>query len=139
MSEQVIAQALIDRLQALALSPVLPIAYPNRTFEPPEDDKFLRCHILHGETFAYSIEGTGSNRHYGVFQIDVNWRENEGVMKPLAVADQIIAQFRRATKITSNDVCIQITQSPYVGPLMHDDGRAKVPVSVPYTAFSPNA
>jgi hypothetical protein len=55
---------------AAAQSPALPIAYENRAFIPPANNRYLRAYIIPAPTNANTLEQT--DRDYeGIFQVSI--------------------------------------------------------------------
>jgi hypothetical protein len=132
-----IYEALAAQLAALALTPAMPIAWPNVDFKPPATG-YLRASFLPAATGAFARSGTGSNEHRGIFQIDVFWPENKGETEPSNKAAAIIAHFKRGTVLSREGATIRIDDPPYRGPSLQEPGFLQIPVSVPYHAFIPS-
>lgn len=135
--EAIILEGLLARLAALTTSPVMPVAYPNVSYDPPATG-YLRASHLPNETEQVTISATGQNRHFGLLQVDVAWPKGEGSLKPLEIAAQIVAHFKRGTLITQDGIAILIVAPPSVAPPLDDDPFWIYPVTIPYQADTAN-
>jgi hypothetical protein len=136
--EVAIELALLDRAQAFALENNLPIALPNILFDSPTpgvSSKYLRATILPADTLTLPI-GSGSDQHYGIFQMDVFYGTGGGEIAPKRIAAAITSYFIRGTRIVSNGFNIDIVQTPRIGPQTPDGTWTFLPVRIPYQTFA---
>lgn len=129
--ESQIAEALLARLAALTLSPVLQVAYPNKAFPTPpavdKPDTYLQASLLRASTRGIGINAW--DERAGILQVDVLYKAQDGEIKPLQIADSVAAWFGRGT-------LPNIYETPSVGSAMpNGDGYLKIPVSVRYRTF----
>lgn len=133
-------EALCDKLAALVLSPVLPIAYPGVTFPAQgaaKPDNYLEVTFLPNQTRQVTL-GADPQQVLGILQISVMWKSGQGFIKPLDIAASIISHFKGAV-LFKNGCRITVTQEPWAsGPIQETD-RVKIPVSIPYQAFEKEA
>ncbi|MCF3934347.1 DUF4128 domain-containing protein [Acuticoccus sp. M5D2P5] len=143
MAEKQIFTVLADRLGTLVLSPTLPIAWPNVDFTPPPrtgvgKGAYLRASHIPTTTDQITLGDSGYNRHRGIFQIDVVWPANGGLVAPMKVVDAIIAHFQRGTVLTEGGHIVRIYAPPHPGPVISSPPQIQIPVSVRYQADAPN-
>lgn len=138
-------KALIDRLLAFTVSPSIPVALPNVEFlskpTPGHDVFWLRATFLPAESFALSLDYGGDNQHYGIFQVDVFYYQGDGEYRPGAIATDIIAWFKRGTKMTQDGFIVETgvgDKIPKRERMIKDDPWVMIPVSIPYRTFAPN-
>lgn len=136
--ETKIFEGFAARLAALTLSPVMPVSYPNRSFSPPANGKYLRARHLPNTTTQITLGASGFNRHQGLFQIDVMWPLNAGETEPKEIAGAIIAQFKRGTEFTREGLLIRIPEPPSVAPALIDGVSYMVPITIRYQADAAN-
>lgn len=137
--EVAIELALLARAQAFAAANSLSIALPNAAFQPPtvsKTAKYLRATFLPADTNTLAI-GTGSDQHYGIFQIDVFFGTGGGEIAPSRIASSIISYFERNTVMTHDGFDVRVLKTPYRGPQMTKDAWTNIPVRIPYQIFAP--
>jgi hypothetical protein len=135
-TEAKIAEGLFKRLSAL--TPALPIAWPNRSFTPPSDGKYLRVSDLPLPTRGMSLTNDGTNEYSGLLQVDVMWPLNDGEQPATEAAGAVIAHFKRGTRMDNGGIRIDCVTA-YRSPALRDDPRWQVPVTVSYRAYAPNS
>lgn len=132
--ESQITEALLARLATLTLSPVLPVAYPNAAFTPPASGPYLAAHPpLRAETQGIGISAW--NEHAGVFQVDVVYRTQDGVIKPTQIADAVAAHFARGTRLANGAVHVRIDEPPSIAAPVTVAPDHRTPVSIRYRTF----
>jgi hypothetical protein len=131
-----ILEALNAQLAALVLSPVVPIAWQNKSFTP--SGAYLRPWLLPVRTDALTVSVLGSNDYAGLYQVDVFWPSGSGLTDPMERASAIAAHFKRGTRISREGITVRIDDPPWPGPALQEPNWIQVPVSVPYRAFVPN-
>lgn len=140
--EVAIESALLNRLNALVLSPSVPISLPNIPFTPPAEGQgacWLRATFLPATSTALSVDYEGSNQHYGIFQVDVFYGQGGGELAPGRIATAILAWFKRGLALTKDGFTVQVTRLPYRKQMIRDDPWMMIPVCIPYQAFAGSA
>lgn len=142
-AEASILAALNARLASLSFSPAIPVAFPNVAFAPPtpsQTAKYLRVTHLPADTFAQGISFDDANKYTGIYQIDLFTGNNFGEPNAVAIAEQIIAQFKRGTKLAKNNFTIEILDPPSRLPYVQDDSGSwwMLPVRIVYTCYARN-
>lgn len=129
-----ILSALLTRLQAL--SPVIDIARPGKTYIPVEGVPYQRVHLLPTATQNFTQGDPASilEEHSGLFQISLNYPYGKGAGDALTRAGLIKNHFKRGSTLTAaNGVIVRILRTASIGPeLPGDAGWFVIPVSVPY-------
>lgn len=136
--EALIADALFRHLSTLSLSPALQIAWQGTSYDPPSDGgAYLRASYIPNTVDTATISRW--DRRYGIFQVDVMWPENKGVIPAAEVAGQIADHFPRdTTKLTAGTSTVKIYRTPVIGSALPDPPRMMIPVSVYYECFHEN-
>lgn len=132
-SDTKVWQALATRLATLTFSPALPIAWPNTTFSPPGDRKWLRLNEIPASTTPFALSG-GTNEHIGLMQVDVFRPLNEGHVPAKEVAGAVAAHFPPALRLFSEGVKVVVTRSE-LGPVLKQDTEIMLPVTIRWRAF----
>ena len=131
--------ALRGRVEALALNPVHPVAWPNEAFTQPAGP-YLKVINLPNRTERLFLKGTDPHRYQGILQVSA--------MYPLAVlngetiarelAGQVAAHFPAGLSLFYGSVRVDITTRPTVAQGFRDDASSRwlTPVSIPYECFA---
>lgn len=136
--EVAINAALIARAQAFATAQGMAISLPNIAFTPPTASataKWLRATFLPAPTSTLPV-GSGSDRYYGILQIDVFHGAGAGEYAPGRIASAVIDYFKRGTTMTKDGFTVRVYRRPSRGPMIVADGWAHIPVSINYEAFA---
>jgi hypothetical protein len=139
--EFAVEAALLESAQLFATSQSLQIAMPNIAFVPPTVSltaKYLAAAFLPAPSFPLAVSFSGTNQHYGIFQLAVYYGQGSGEMGPARIVAQIIQWFAPGTLMVRDGFTIRILKTPYRGPLLKADPWTFIPVSIPYTSFAPN-
>lgn len=134
--ESQIVEALLTRLAALALSPAVPVAYPDVTFPATgttKPDTYLDAKRLPAGARAIGISAW--NEYPGIFQVDVVTKKGGGAIKSTQIADAVAAWFPRGTSLTNGGVQVDIYDPPAIAPSIDDDPYTRIPVSIRYRTF----
>lgn len=131
--ETKVFRALTDRLDAFVIANPIAVAYPARDFSPPAETPYLRISWLPARTDPVAIKRT--NEYSGIFQVDVFWPDNKGLIKPLEFAALLVAHYVRGTTLFREGIKVRVHRPPSVAPAMQEPGWVQVPVSIPYQAF----
>jgi hypothetical protein len=138
--EVAIEAALLAHAQAFATANSLTIAMPNLPFTPPtstQTAKWLRTSFFPAPTDTLAV-ANGTNRHYGLLQIDCFYGQGAGELAPGRIAAAAIAYFKRGTTLTRDGFTIRILKAPSRRPHIKDDPWIFVPVRIEYVAFASN-
>lgn len=139
--EVAVNMALIARAQAFATAQGIAISLPNIALTPPNQTataKWLRATFLPAPTATLPV-GSGSDRYYGILQIDVFYgtgTEGTGEYAPGRIASAVIDYFKRNTEVTKDGFKARVYRRPSRGPMIVADGWAQIPISINYEAFA---
>ncbi|HEV7253877.1 MAG TPA: DUF4128 domain-containing protein [Mesorhizobium sp.] len=134
-AEAAIPDALFRHLDTLTLSPALPIAWPGKPFTPPAG-AYLELTFLPNTNRNLFLGNSDPTQHVGLLQVTVVGAPKEQVVALNDIAGRIVAHFAKGTTVEKDGVRVRITAKPSVAPPLLDDGRKRVPVSIPYQAFA---
>jgi len=136
--EVAIESALLARAQAFATAQGLAISLPNVAFTPPaagQNVKWLRATFLPAPTATLPI-GSGSDRYYGIMQIDVFHGQGAGELAPGRLASQVIDHFKCNTAVTKDGFTTRVYRRPSRGPMIKDDPWMMIPVTINFECFT---
>ncbi|ULR87392.1 phage tail terminator-like protein [Comamonas sp. B21-038] len=117
----------------LAMPGVLPTAFENVPFKPPEGP-YQACYHLVNSPVDLGIEGTLTEER-GILQITLRYPEGKGRQVTDAMADQLKQHFKPAQIIQGPGFRIELNKTPTVSSGTPDEGRWTVPVSIFWEAY----
>lgn len=125
--------AFTTRLDALVLSPPLPVAWPGIPFEPPATGMWLEARHFPGEPVDLIWDNDTQQNSMGFFQVSVFWRPgtNTGQNSQLAaseIADLVIAHFPKGLNIDA----MKVRKGPWQSTAVNLPGKSFIPVTIPY-------
>ena len=130
-----VRHALFEHLDALVLTPTLPIAWPEaEAFTPPGDGRYLEASLVFNAPRFEAL--TDGLLDQGQLVVNVVWPRNQGDADVLAVAqtvrdhfitDPLLSLFHGGTKV-------KISGQPWISSLKSETSAVRVPVTVPWTA-----
>lgn len=127
--------ALRGRVEALALSPALPVAWPNEAFTPPAGP-YLKIEHVPNRTLRIFIPSTSPHHYRGILQIGVMTKLNQGVGYPTEIAGDIADHFPADLKLPAHGVMLRVTSHPSIGPAQPQATHLMIPVSIDYEAYA---
>ena len=133
--ETAIWLALKARVQALVLSPVLPVAWPNESFTKPAGGYLRVTHIPNLNRRLF-IGSTDPHQRLGLLQVDVFMPRNQNVAVALEVAGKVAAHFPTDLSMVYGDVSVRVQSAPTVAQPIDDDTHLMVPVTIPVECFA---
>ena len=131
-----IEKALFARLNALVLSPVLPIAWPNKSFDKPADQKYLRAVFVPNTANRVLIGSAEPHQLLGLLQVSVYWTKNDGEIAARAIADAVAAHFSCDLRLTFGAQRVRITKQPDVRDMIVEDAAIQIPVMIAWEAWA---
>lgn len=137
--EVAIESALLNRLVALTLSPVVAVSLPNITLAEPAGvpgARWMRAAFLPADSFAIGIANNAHNQHYGLLQVDVFGYLGDGDLGPRRIAAAVVSWFKRGTRCSKDGFMATVTDTPRVRAGIKDDPWWMIPVSIPYRCFA---
>lgn len=132
-----IFDGLMRRLHALTLSPAMPVADPNVSFDPPSAG-YIRAQHFPNTALQQELGDTGRNRFTGQLLLGVFKPLNTGATEANEVAGAIAAHFKRGTVITEDTQIIRIIRPPLVTGGLPEKSFFQIPVTVFYQADASN-
>ena len=136
MIEQDIETALFERVASLTLSPVLPVAWPNVNFTPPDDGKYLEVSHFPNGVSRYALGGGNASSRIGLLQLTVVTPLNQGPANATAIAGEVAAHFNDATVMFEGVAKVFVTKAPELAPAIKSDVSWSVPVTISYECNS---
>lgn len=134
-----IPDALMTAVSAFAdaQSPPLAVAFPDILFTPPVGVPYLDVAHLPNRTDTATIGDGGSQRLQGFLQVAVMWPAGDGgAILASNLAGQVLAHFAKGSRFSSDGTLVRIIRAGWVSPPLTEPDRLRVPVSIPYVAFS---
>lgn len=123
-------------MAAFAITPELPVAWPNVPFDNTVPDGYLRVSHIPNTSQRLFIGSTDPHRKRGILQLDVFAKKSEGPSRASTVADAIAAWFGADLKLRHGEVTVRIVKDPDIVEAMPDDTHWMVPVVVQYESYA---
>jgi hypothetical protein len=127
-----VLDALLARVAALTLSPVLPVDYPEAAFDTPADGKYLAVSFYPNRPMAQGL--TSARVDQGLLQITVVWPKNHGLIAPNAIVQAVINHFPNALALQSGATRVKISGQAWTAAPITDTDRVSIPITIPWTA-----
>ncbi|TGV61118.1 hypothetical protein EN784_01585 [bacterium M00.F.Ca.ET.141.01.1.1] len=127
--------ALKGRVQALVLSPALPIAWPNEDFTKPLAG-YLRVTHVPNINRRRLIGSTEPHQRFGLLQIDVFAKKNQDASVAAEIAGQVATWFPADLKLRYGVTTVRLTKAPDVAQAIADDTHWLTPITIAYEAFA---
>ena len=134
--EENIEAALLDRLRQLTLSPALPVAWPNRKFDPPAGGAYLRVDHLPNVNERFLLGSAAPHHRRGILQVTAVLPLNQGPTPATKIAGEVAAHFPADLALYSGGIKVEITDAPSRAPALRTDVSWNVPVSINYECFA---
>lgn len=136
-TEARIKALLLARLGTLAGDAgALPIAWPNKSFTPPNAGKFLRVDFIPNRVDRLEIASDGAHQMRGLLQVSVMWpRGDDGTDPPLDIAGAIVAAYPADLMLWDGDVKVRVYERPAVAGVIVEDQRVMIPVTILWEEF----
>lgn len=135
MSNVIIRTAFESRLAtwAAAQSPALPIAYENRAFIPPANNRYLRAYVIPAKTQANTLEQT--DRDYeGIFQVSIVQPLTAGTASSATIALALDALY--PASFLEGSTRIFVTSPMSIAPAIIESNNYVLPVSCFYRVLA---
>lgn len=113
----------------------LPIAWPNKSFTPPNDGKFLRVDFIPNRVDRLEIASDGAHQMRGLLQVSVMWPLNVGTDDALDIAGAIVAAYPVDLRLWDGDVSVRVYERPAVAGVIVEDQRVMIPVTILWEEF----
>lgn len=131
-----IMAALFARVSSLALTPAMPVAWPNVAYTPPANQRYLRVQFVPNVANRIVIDSDGPHQHLGLLQLSVYGKKNNGEASVRADAAAIAAHFPCDLKLTSGDVTVRVTKRADVRDLIVEDAAVQIPVIISWECWA---
>lgn len=131
MNNGAIHKALARRLEQVANTLLVPVAWENTPFTPPTSGIYLEENFLPAETEDVFVQGTKAIRR-GVYQVTVVYPLAKGTQAAAALADKIAEEFPNNAIIDTTNPALFVNGFSDVFTGISDDRAYRVPVSIPY-------
>lgn len=129
-------EALFARVASQVFSPVLPVAWPNVSFTPPANQRYLRVQFVPNVANRFLIDSDGAHQHLGLLQVSVCWTKGAGETAPREIAGAVAAHFPCDLKLTSGSVRVRITKRPDVSDIIVEDAAIQIPVMIAWETYA---
>lgn len=125
--------ALLDRVDTIVLTPVLSVAYPDVTFTPPNDNKYLEIIHIPNDVDNYAWDNEDAEIYKGLLNINIHWSGNVGNVPVKNIADNIINNyFSKGTILTQGSTKVHIYKKPSVSAPIKNGAYRFVTVKISY-------
>lgn len=121
--------AIKARIEALTFTPAIPVAWPNKDYQPT-GDRFLQVAIVPAPAQRMTLDAL--HRRAGSVVITVASRPNNGSGEGDGLADGVAAHFPADLKLTAGSQRLRITASPSIREGFLDGGFWRTPVVIPF-------
>ena len=131
MSATDILSDFMERLDALVLSPVLPVIWAGMKETPPSTGMWLEVRYFPNEPKDLTVDNDSQQDTLGFFQVAVFYRPTKGQNLQIAaseVADLIIAHFPKGFEMNE----VRVRKGPWQSPAVDLEGMSFIPVTIPY-------
>lgn len=128
--EMQIIKAALDKLQSGG-PPGVPVAWPGISFDPPSgpEARWLEASIFPAEPDNIAWQSDSPHRYEGFIQVLVGFRPNRlGAKAAWDLAGHVIALYPKGTQIGP----VKVSRRPGLGPLVAENGRNSIPVTIRY-------
>lgn len=131
MNNGAIHKALAKKLETVAATMAIPVAWENVQFEPPTTGIYLEEDFLPAENEDVFVQGTKAVRR-GIYQVTVVYPLGKGSQKAATLADTIAEAFPNNAVIDIANPALFVNGFSDVFSGLSDDVAYRVPVSIPY-------
>jgi hypothetical protein len=83
----------------------------NQNYDPVHDAPYLRSIFLPAEPVAAALGTDAANRCFGLYQIAIHYPAGKGRGPALAIADQLVALFKRGLILTEDGSEVKIVRA----------------------------
>lgn len=132
--ESTIPSILFARVAELALTPALPVSFPDIPFTPPASAYLEVRHLPNGNVNLF-VGDDAPIQYRGILQITIVYPSGKGIVAPNEVAGKLVDHFKKGTILRSSGVRLRIYEQPSVAAAVQDTERVRVPVSILYQVF----
>lgn len=133
-----VKEALYQRLDALTLSPALPVAYfDDLEFQKPSDNKYVEARIFTAPPIDLHVGANSEPVQYeGFLQLTLIWPEGDGEIPPAEKLDLLCNWFKRGTRLScGGTVTLEVFRTPTLLSPIKEEPRVRYPVTIYYRVF----
>lgn len=130
-----IMAALFARVASFDIEPAR-IAWPNKAFTPPADQKYLRVMFVPNTAGRVTIDSDGQHQNMGLLQVSVYWTKNQGESAVRERAAAVAAHFPCDHKLDAGSCRVRITKRPDVRDLIVEDAAVQIPVMIQWECWA---
>jgi len=134
--ESEIMELLFARLSSFVASPTLPIAWPNVSFAPPSNHRYLRVRFVPNVANRITIDSDGPHQLLGLLQVSVYWTKGVGEKDARNVAAAVASHFPTDLRLNSGSLSVRISKRPDVRDMMVEDVAIQIPVMIAWECFA---
>jgi hypothetical protein len=127
--------ALRARVEALVLSPALPVAWPNEAFTKPTGG-YLRVTWIPNLNRRLFLRGSDPHQRLSLLQVDVFAKKNQNVAVAIEISGKVAAHFPADLHMTAHGVTARVAKAPEVAQPLDDETHLMVPVTVQIEALA---
>lgn len=120
-------------LKSFGTANTIQVALENIDAPISTDKPYLASYMLLAETEQADLYWT--EQRSGIYQVDINVGSEKGSATINKLADQLNTAFKPGSFFQRNDICAEV-QRVSLGPLIVQNGWAKRPLSIDFTAFT---
>src|SRR5690606_8375548 len=125
------------RIRLSTLTPVIPIADTNTNYTPVSGTPYHEEFLLPATPQAAGIGVNAKNFLSGIYQVNCVYPTAQGRLNATTRAALVRTHFKRGTQLTTGQTVLTV-QGVGINPPFMRDGWWVVPVSIRYTADTPN-
>lgn len=122
-------------VEALVLSPELPVAYPDVPYTSDPDQDYLRFSWFPNNNFRFLVS-SGPHQRRGLLQLDVFVQKRQDASVGIEIAGQVAAHFGTDSLMVYEDIALRVIKAPDVARPMDDVSHTMIPVSVSYEVYA---
>lgn len=120
-------------LKAFGTANAIEVVLENIDAPTSTDKPYLASYMLLADTEQADLYWT--EQRSGIYQVDINVGSTKGSAPINKLADQLNAAFKAGSVFQRNNICAEV-QSVSLGPLIVQNGWAKRPLTINFTAFT---
>jgi hypothetical protein len=132
MTTTSVLSAFLTRLDTLAFSPEIPIAWPGVVYDPPSTGMWLEASLFPNEPRELSWDSDSCHDTRGFCQVSVFYRKGGGQVDASTTADAIIAHFPKGLALGP----VRVQKRPWQSPAVPLDDRIFIPVTIRYQGIT---
>ena len=132
-AEVAILRAMYRRVASASTD--LPLEWVGRSFDVPENRRYVRVALLPAGTERVLIGSRAPQRLSGILQLTVMWGLENGEQPPMEVAGQLAELFPTDLRLVEGEYTIRIVRRPEIAAPVVEPSGMGVPVSVRYESW----